>query len=181
MSSRAPAGTSRRSAGRKSPLILGSFGARFGNPNRRWGILAPKGSVFWTARVEVRLPQGLRFTDVRRSAIGDNAVARRGSRASKSCGCFGLYPPSCILLSLRFPSAAAFLRANLRSVLDFDSGFGGFCLHALRRLAGWTPGFSNFNFNTVPGLPAGAAALRARGGLRTLPGPHERRGSCPQI
>lgn len=43
---------------------------------------------------EVRLPQGLRFTDVRRSNLGDFGMARSGARTPKSCGCPELRPPS---------------------------------------------------------------------------------------
>ena len=70
------------------------------------------------SRSEVRLPQGLRFTDVRRSAIGDFPLARGGSRAAKSHGCLELRPPSRLLCSLRLPSAASFFCANLRCLLD---------------------------------------------------------------
>jgi len=67
---------------------------------------------------EVRLPQELRFTDVRRSAIGDFPLARSGPCAPKSHGRLELRPPSCLLYSLRLPAAAALFRANLRCLLD---------------------------------------------------------------
>ena len=72
----------------------------------------------WAALREVRLPQGLRFTDVRRSTLGDFPLARGGSRASKSHGRFELRPSSCLLCPLRLPSAASFFRAHLRNLLD---------------------------------------------------------------
>jgi hypothetical protein len=67
---------------------------------------------------EVRLPQGLRFTDVRRSTLGDFALARRRPRPPKSHGCNWLRPPSQFLLPLRLSSAASIFRANLRPLLD---------------------------------------------------------------
>ncbi len=62
---------------------------------------------------EVRLPQGLRFHDDRRPAIGDLPLARSGPRSPKSSGCSQLRPPSCFLYALRLPPAAAFFCANL--------------------------------------------------------------------
>ena len=67
---------------------------------------------------EVRLPQRLRFFDARRSAIADFALARCGSRASKSHGCTQLRHHSCLLYLLRLPSAAAFTCPNERCLLD---------------------------------------------------------------
>jgi hypothetical protein len=120
---------------------------------------------------EVRLPQGLRFTDVRRSTIGDFPLARGGPCAPKSHGRLELRPPSCLLCPLRLPSAAALFRANLRCLLDGVSRperpLCARCGDTLAAPAG------PFEFRLVPGLPAGAAALCAGGGLRALPGPHE--------
>ena len=67
---------------------------------------------------EVRLPQGLRFTDVRRSTLGDFALARGGSRAAKSCGRLGLRPFSRLLCSMRHSPAASLFRAHLPGLLD---------------------------------------------------------------
>ncbi len=60
---------------------------------------------FSVRQSEVRLPQGLRFNDARRSAIGDNPLACRGPRAPKSHGCFGcaLLPDSCSLCGSPLP------------------------------------------------------------------------------
>ena len=66
---------------------------------------------------EVRLPQGLRFTDVRRSTIGGLPMARHQSRAAKSSGCPELCHISCLLRALRLLSAASFCCARLRSLL----------------------------------------------------------------
>lgn len=81
---------------------------------------------------EVRLPQGLRFTDVRRSAPGNCAVARCGPSASKSCGRIQLRPVPLLLCSLRIPLAAAFSRANLQYLLDRVSCPRRSCMLPLR-------------------------------------------------
>ena len=70
---------------------------------------------------EVRLPQGLRFADVRRSTIGVHPMARCCPRAAKSSGRLGLYSPASFLYSLRLPSAASIPCANLRCLLDGNS------------------------------------------------------------
>jgi hypothetical protein len=67
---------------------------------------------------EVRLPQGLRFTDVRRSTLGDFSLARGRSCAAKSRGCPWLCPSSCVMCSLWLPSAASLDRAYLPRLLD---------------------------------------------------------------
>ena len=120
---------------------------------------------------EVRLPQELRFTDVRRSAIGDFPLARSGPRAPKSLGRFELRPPSRLLCSLRLPSAAALLRANLRCLLDGISPPERLHLRLLRRYPGRAAaGLGSSQGRAVPNLPPGAAALCARRSLRNLPG-----------
>jgi hypothetical protein len=95
----------------------------------RWRFTLPP------PRIEVRLPQGLRFTDVRRSTIGDFPLARGGSRAPKSHGCCGLYPPSQFLPSLRLSAAAPLPRANLRCLLDGIPGPKRPFVRSLRRFA----------------------------------------------
>ena len=121
---------------------------------------------------EVRLPQGLRFTDVRRSAIGDFPLARSGPCAAKSHGRLGLCPSSCLLCPLRLPSAASLFRANLRCLLDGVSRPERPLVRALRRYACARRPAQSVS-GAVPGLPPGAAALCAGRGLRALPGPHE--------
>ena len=74
--------------------------------------------VAFAAGSEVRLPQGLRFTDVRRSAFGDFPLARGGSRAPKSRRRHKLRPLSCLVRPLRLSPAASLIRAHLRSLLD---------------------------------------------------------------
>jgi hypothetical protein len=107
------------------------------NLPRRPSILSPRRRIFPRASPsEVRLPQGLRFTDVRRSTIGDYPVARCGPRAPKSHGRPELRPLSRLLHSLRLPSAAAFLCANLRCLLDGIFRPERSFVRALRGLAG---------------------------------------------
>lgn len=109
---------------------------------------------------EVRLPQGLRFTDVRRSTIRGIGVASSGSRTPKSSGCTKLCPPSSFLPPLRFPPAAPFLRANLRCLLDRNSCPVRRLVHPLWRYP--RSGFSASNFSVrgrLPYLPYGSAAL----------------------
>jgi hypothetical protein len=62
---------------------------------------------------EVRLQQELRFTDDRRSPIGDDPVARSGSCAAKSSGYCPYHDLSHLLFFMRQSHAAVFLRANL--------------------------------------------------------------------
>src|ERR1035438_301118 len=135
---------------------------------------------------EVRLPQGLRFTDVRRSTIGDFPVARGGPRASKSHGRLELRPPACLLYSLRLPSAAAFQRANLRLLLDRVSRPERPLLRTLRRhppraVPGLGTGLGTKLLCALPDVPARPAALCAGGGLRALSGPHESRHPRAQV
>jgi hypothetical protein len=125
------------------------------------------------ARSEVRLPQGLRFTDVRRSNLGDFPLASRGSRIAKSRGRCELCPLSCLVRSLRLPSAASLFRAHLRNLLDGVSRSKRKPVRALRRRARRADSGWPFKLRTLPGLPAGAAAFCAGSGLRTLSGPHE--------
>jgi len=144
-------------------------------------ILIGKAAPFSPAACEVRLPQGLRFTDVRRSTIGDFPLARGGSRAPKSHGCCGLYPPSQFLPSLRLSAAAPLPRANLRCLLDGIPGPKRPFVRSLRRF----PQFSSAHFkplrSCLPHLPAGAAAVCARCGLRPISGPDERGNPCTEI
>ena len=63
-------------------------------------------------------------------------MARRGPRASKSHGRLELRPPSCLLFSLRLPSAAALFCANLRCLLDGVSRPERTCVRPLRRYRG---------------------------------------------
>jgi hypothetical protein len=81
------------------------------------GYTHVQGGALWPPASEVRLPQGLRFTDVRRSAPGDFAVARGGPSASKSRGRARLCRLPLSLYSLRLPLAADFDCANLRPLL----------------------------------------------------------------
>ena len=70
---------------------------------------------------EVRLPQELRFTDDRRSTIGDIPLARHCARPPKSSRRNGFHTSSHLLCSLRIPLAAFLFHSNLRSLLDGDS------------------------------------------------------------
>ena len=148
--------------------------------------LAPSGYTVGTVahfpaptQSEVRLPQGLRFTDVRRSTIGDFPVARCGPRASKSHGCNQLFLPSCMLYPLRLPSVAACFCANLRCLLDRNPCPQRFCVCVLR---GYTRRASGFIVRcALPGLPPCASASCAGSCLRPLSGPYESGHSCPQV
>jgi hypothetical protein len=142
----------------------------------QWRIDKGKAALQATAppQSEVRLPQGLRFTDVRRSAIGDFTLARRGPRASKSHGRLELCPPACLLFSLRLPSAADLLCANLRCLLDGVSRPKRSCVCALRRHRGCgANGIGAGNFSVMQGLPPGPATLCAGSRIRALRGAHE--------
>ena len=108
---------------------------------------------------EVRLPQGLRFTDVRRSGLGDFPLARGSSCAAKSCGRLGLRPLSRLLCSLRLPSTASIYRAHLPGLLDGISRPERPPVRALRRPARRADPGRSIEQRPVPELPDGAAAL----------------------
>jgi hypothetical protein len=106
------------------------------NLRRGPSILSPRRRTTSCANTEeARLPQGLRFTDVRRSAIGDFPLARGGTRASKSHGRFRLRPSSRLLCLMRLPSAASLFCAYLPGLLDGVCRSERKCVRALRRLA----------------------------------------------
>jgi hypothetical protein len=130
---------------------------------------------------EVRLPQGLRFTDVRRSALGDYPLARGGSRASKSRRCLELRPLSRLVCPLRLAPTATFIRAHLRALLDGVSRSERKPVCALRRRAGRAGIGWCFKRRSMPGLPAGHSVLCAGGSVWTLSGPHEGSYSCTEV
>ena len=118
---------------------------------------------------EVRLPQGLRFTDDRRSAIRDIAVARSGSCASKSHGRLGcaLLPASCVLCGSPLPQLSS---APICDVCwtEFPALSGAVCARCGDALQTCSRILS-----AVQGLPPGAAAVCAGSGLRALRGADE--------
>ena len=128
----------------------------------------------YSSRSEVRLPQGLRFTDARRSTVRDFPLACSGPCASKSFGCTRLCSASRLLQFMRLPSAASLFRANLRCLLDGVSSAGRRTVREMRRCSGRKGGRSkSLQHFTLPGMPPGATAFRASRCLRNLPGPNE--------
>jgi len=122
-----------------------------------------EGGKLCAFRIEVRLPQRFRLTDGRESASGhvglsDICLARRGTRAAKSCGCRQLCPSSLLLYPLRLASAAPFVDANLRSLLDGNNGPCGAVLRPLRRCAR-TCRPAALRAGPLPSLPARAARV----------------------
>lgn len=142
-------------------FIHAPSGCRYTDHERRSRLTPPQS--------EVRLPQGLRFTDARRSAIGNYTVARSSSRAPKSGGCCWLRPPSSLLFPMRLPLAAAFLRSNLRSLLGRNSRAQWRWLLALRRYA--RPGGL---LKPLPRLPHGSPTVHKGCGLWALRRRHAR-------
>jgi hypothetical protein len=90
-------------------FIHAPSGCRYTDHERRSRLTPPQS--------EVRLPQGLRFTDARRYPIGSFPLARSRPRASKSHGCLELCPPSLLLRPLGLSPAAALLCSNLYLLL----------------------------------------------------------------
>ena len=127
-----------------------------------WG----EGGAGSVSSSEVCLQQGERFTCGRASAIGGHAVASRSSRPAKSTGCCQLRASPRLVFSLRFSSAAPVFRSNLRRLLGGISASGGPWVRPLRRRAGRIWGVDGPR--VVPGVPLGAAAVCARGGVRAV-------------